>query len=394
MEKTSAISLSVSILNADTTQDLECLRADGTRMIHWIGRTRFDPVQNHRSFFYTASGFSVRFRGTRLHALFRSQTLEPPDNQARIIVFIDRDGNPLEGSTHVLSRSPMTLDIATNLALGNHEVTILKRSEALEGDLHLVSLETDGFFLPARGDKPFKIQYVGDSTMTGFGNLAHSIEEPKTAANSQGLLDLAYLSAYAHDAEYSLIASSGWGVSRGWNIPDGSIDRIQCMPNAYEYWAIDGTNRIRLDWGKWDLTQFSPDVIVLSLGTNDFNAPGYDAMEEAEKARLRDAFVGDYLAFLSRLNQWHPGVPVILCYGIMADAWRIGESERRVAEIARSAMGMRVMTLEVPAGGTEFPFGSSYHPTVGTHVRAAQRLTQAIAQLSGHEPLRPIPDSF
>ena len=383
-----------SVLNADNTIDLQKDPQNDVLMIHWIGRTRFDSPSRHRSLFYTASGFSVRFRGTWLRAVFASQTLEPAANQARLVVFLDGDRNPITGTTHVLSHSPMDLWLAENLSSDIHEVTVLKRSEALEGDVHLVSLTTDGAFLPAPSEKPFKIQYLGDSTMAGFGNLAGSVEEPKTAANSHGLLDLAYLSAYAHDAEYSIIASSGWGVSRGWNTPEGTIDRIQCLPNAFEHVAIDGTNRIRLDWGKWDLTRFSPDVIVLTLGTNDFNAPGYDAMAEPEKARLRDTFIADYLSFLGRLNGWYPGIPVILCFGIMADAWRIGDSERRVVEIARATLGMRIHALEVPPGGTEFPFGSSYHPTVGTHVRAAELLTRAITELTGHEPLRPMIDRW
>lgn len=379
----------IPALNASLLEDLETGKNDGIRRIRWLGRTRFDPETGVRSLFYTASGFEVSFFGTEVRGTVLAPGLSDPLRGPRLNVFLDGEENPLLSRLLVLQERESALVFVGGLPEGTHSLRVLKRSEALEGDVGILSLTTDGYFLPAPGPKPFRIQYVGDSTLTGFGNLSASVEEPKDAANSDGLLDLAYLSAYAHDADFSLVCSSGWGVSRGWNTPEGIRDVRNSIPAAYEFVAIDGSNTIRRDWGKWDFRNFVPDIVVIALGTNDFNAPGYDRMTSEDQEKLRETFVSDYLAFLDRLNRWHPGVPVLLVYGIMADSWRIGSSEREVVARAGVLHPGSVFGLEVVAGGTNHPFGSSYHPRIETHIEAAEALAREIHRITGHPVLRP-----
>ncbi|MDP3130266.1 MAG: hypothetical protein Q8N15_02905, partial [Bacillota bacterium] len=237
--------------------------------------------------------------------------------------------------------------------------------------------------------KDLNILFIGDSSMTGYGNLATSVSTAKTTSNSDGLLDFAYLSAYIHDAAYAIVASSGWGVSRGWNtVPTGAIDEVENMANAFDYLAIDGTNKVRTDWGRYDTTDFVPDVIVITLGTNDFNAPAYDTMNETDKTTLRARFVADYVAFLLHLNNVYPDVPMIVAYGIMADTWRMGASQLAVITQANETLDGLVHGLQMVAGGTTHPFGSDYHPQAATHIEAADQLADLIATLTGHARVR------
>lgn len=360
----------------------------GVRRIRWLGRTRFDPETGVRSVFYTASGFEVRFSGSSVDAVLLAPHLSDPDRGPRLALFLDGEEDPRKAGLLVLREKRSRQVLASGLPEGIHTLRVLKRSEALEGDLGVLSLATDGTFLPAPEAKSFRIQYIGDSTLAGFGNLSSSVEEPKTPANSDGLWDLAYLSAYAHGADFSLVCSSGWGISRGWNTPGGSRDPLNSIPAAYECVAIDGSNAIRRDWGLWDFSLFRPDLLVITLGTNDFNAPGYDQMAPAAQKELRESFVADYLAFLKRLDALHPGVPVLLVYGIMADAWRIGEAEREVVAKASASLPGRYAGLEVVAAGTTHPFGSSYHPQAETHMEAAAAVSREITRLTGHPILR------
>lgn len=378
----------ISELNASLLFRMES-DPSGIRRIRWLGRTRFDPETGVRSVFYTASGFEVRFSGTFLEGLFLAPQLSDPERGPRLAVFLDGEEDPRKADLLVLRESRSRQILVSGLPGGIHTVRVLKRSEALEGDLGIVSLSTDGTFLPAPEGNPFRIQYVGDSTLAGFGNFSASVDEPKTPANSDGLWDLAYLSAYAHGADFSVVCSSGWGISRGWNTPGGARDPMNSIPAAYECVAIDGSNTIRRDWGPWDFSLFRPDLLVIALGTNDFNAPGYDQMAPAGKKDLRDSFVSDYLTFLKRLSVLHPGVPVLLVWGIMADAWRIGEAEREVLAQASVSLPGRYAGLEVVAAGTTHPFGSSYHPQAETHVEAAAALSAEIARFTGHPILRP-----
>ncbi|MFA5007556.1 MAG: SGNH/GDSL hydrolase family protein [Candidatus Izemoplasmatales bacterium] len=370
----------ISLLSEDAMNDF--------RYITWIGRTRYDDLSKTHAMFYTASGFEVGFYGTGVTAVFTAQNTDILSKRPHLVIFVDGEENPYAGSVVRLSSATQTVTLVSGLTEGYHTVKVLKRSEALEGDIALKSISTDGRFASPDETKDFKILYIGDSSMTGYGNLATSVGTAKTTSNSDGLLDFAYLSAYIHDAAFSIVASSGWGVSRGWNTPGGAIDEVENMANAFDYLAIDGTNKVRTDWGRYDTTDFVPDVVVITLGTNDFNAPYYDTMTDADKTALRDRFVADYVAFLVHLNDVYPNVPIIVGYGIMADSWRIGASCRAVVAQANAVLGGRVHELEMVAAGTSYPFGSDYHPQAGTHIAAADQLANLIETVTGHERVR------
>ena len=377
--------ITIDLFDPDTTNLLEAEDMNDYRYVKWLGRTRYDEGSDCRYLYYTASGFEVGFYGTELTAVLKATNYDNIYKRPFIVILIDGEENPLAGRAVSLKAAETTLALVTGLDEGYHTVKVLKRSEALESDVALKSLSTDGRFSAPDETKALKIQFIGDSSLTGYGNLATSVTTTKSTTNSDGLLDFAYLTSYMLDAEFSIVASSGWGISRGWNTPGGAIDEIENIPNAFDYVAIDGTNHVRTDWGKWDQSDFDPDVIVITLGTNDFNAPAYDNMNETDKAALRERFVADYVAFLVRLNNLFPGVPIIVAYGIMADAWRIGSSELAAVAQANAAIGeTAVYALEMPAGGTLGQvFGSDYHPSAGTHVLAANALTNLIVALTG-----------
>ena len=376
------------LVDPDATNLLEEDAMNDFRYVQWIGRTRYNEVEQVRTMFYTASGFEVGFYGTSLTAVFKAYNTAVAAKRPYIVVLIDGEENPLAGRHIQLTTAQPTITLATGLAEGYHTVKVLKRSEALEGDIALKSLSTDGRFTAPDENQDFKILFIGDSSMTGYGNLATSVTTPKTTSNSDGLLDFAYLSAYIHDAAYSIVASSGWGVSRGWNTPGGAIDEVENMVNAFDYLAIDGTNKVRTDWGRYDTTDFVPNVIVITLGTNDFNAPGYDTMNETDKTALRARFVADYVAFLLHLNNVYPDVHIIVAYGIMADTWRMGASQLAVIAQANETLGGLVHGLQMVAGGTTHPFGSDYHPQAATHIEAADQLADLIETITGHQRVR------
>ena len=378
----------VVLVDPDAPALLEEEAMNDLRYVSWIGRTRYDDLDKTHYMYYTASGFEVGFYGTELTAVFTAQNVADLAKRPYLVILVDGEENPYVGRHVQISAATQTVTLVHGLPEGYHTVKVLKRSEALDGDLGLRSLATDGRFAAPDERKDLRILYVGDSSMTGYGNLASSPGTGKTTSNSDGLLDFAYLSAYIHDAAFTIVASSGWGVSRGWNTPGGAIDEIENMPSAFDHFAIDGTNKVRTDWGQYDTSTFVPDVVVITLGTNDFNAPGYDSMSEADQAALRERFVADYVAFLVHLDEVYPNVPIIVGYGIMADADRIGDSCTAVIAQANALLGDRVHGLLMPAAGTSHPFGSDYHPQAATHIEAADALADLIATVTGHARVR------
>jgi hypothetical protein len=124
------------------------------------------------------------------------------------------------------------------------------------------------------------------------------------------------------------------------------------------------------------------------MGTNDFNAPNYDAMTTVQKQALVDTFVQAYVAFILNLRNHHPNAVIIVGYGLMGDSSKLGApSQRIVNECLESISGVHLFQMEA-AGTNGQPFGSGYHPNVGTHVRVAQALTNFIIGLTGYEQVR------
>jgi lysophospholipase L1-like esterase len=378
------------IKDPSQTNRLEGASLNDYQFIRWLGRTWYDDVNERRYFFYTASGFEIAFYGTELSVTFYATNDIIPYKRAYLSVLVDGDENPLNASTVVLDQATKTVKVVEGLTEGYHTVKVLKRSEAQDSDTAVYAIETDGHIAAAPQAKPIKIQVLAASSSTGYGNLATGVNDPRTSANSHGLLGFAYLAAYMLDADINIVASSGWGVTRGWNT-GGQISTTQTLVNAYDYVGINASNTIYANAGRWDHTDYIPDVIILNMGTNDFNAPTnptYDAMTLAQKQALIDAFVDAYVTFILNLRNHHPNAVIIVGYGLMGDSAKLAApSQAIVAECLETIDNVYYFQMEA-AGTNGQPFGSGYHPNVGTHVRVAQALTDYIIELTGYEQVR------
>lgn len=358
------------------------------QFIRWIGRTYYNPLESAKYFFFTASGLEVGFYGTELKVSFKATNYNVTGKQAYLVALIDGEEDPTKGTTIVLNQASAEYTIVTGLEEGFHTVKILKRSEASDSNTAVTQIKTDGHFTNASLPKPFSVQFIAASSSTGYGNLGN-LSVPKSTDNSHGLLAFAYLTTYLLDAEISIFSASGWGVSRGYNT-GGAISATQNIPAAYEYYAINGSNSVYTEPGLWNDSDFEPDVIVVNLGTNDFNASNYNGMTAENKKIMSDKFVADYTAFLQVLNNTHPNAKIIVAYGLMGEALTVGPFTITAIENANTLIGeTKVYPFIMEAAGTSpNPFGSNYHPNVGTSKNVAEDLAAFIHELTGREIVR------
>ncbi len=356
--------------------------------IRWMGRTYYNPADRTRYFYFTASGFEVTFYGTELKAFLKASNSSILGKQAYIVVLVDGEEDPTKGTTFVLTQSLEEYTLVSGLEEGFHTVKVLKRSEAIDSNTSLYQISTDGYFGNPPLAKNFRIQYIAASSSTGYGNLG-SNSENKSTANSHGLLGFAYLTSYLLDAETSIFSASGWGVSRGWNT-GGQISETQNIPAAYQYYAITDANSVFTTPGLWNHTEYIPDVIVVNLGTNDFNASNYNSMSAIQKQALVDRFILDYTNFLVLLNNQYPNAKIIVAYGLMGEQNTLGSFTLQIIQQANTIIGSSVCTpfLMEAAGTAPNPFGSNYHPNVGTSMNVANALANYIQSLTGREIVR------
>jgi hypothetical protein len=380
--------ITATIVDPNYISHLEGETLNDSAHIRWLGRTWFDSSTQTRKFFYTASGFEVAFQGTELRATLTASHYSDSGKQPYLIILVEGEEDPTKGTTLILNQSSAEYLLVSGLPAGNHTVKVLKRSEAIDSNTALLDLSTDGTFLSAPGPKEFRVQFIAASSSTGYGNLG-TLATPKTTANSNGMLGFAYLTTYLLDADIEIVSASGWGVTRGWNT-GGAISLTQTMPGAYDYFGIDASNQVLTAPGMWDHSDFPPNVIVVNLGTNDFNSSGYASMTPENKAALANSYRDGYTAFLVKLHNIHPQAQIIVAYGLMGDALTVGPSTLEAVANAESQIGTGIISVFVmeAAGTLGNPYGANYHPNVRTSMNNAIQLAQLIHELTGRQVVR------
>ncbi len=387
-EKT--IKTNFEIIGLNQVKVIEGSEMNNLEYIRWFGRNYFDQIENAKYFYFTASGFEIAFYGTELKATFLADNYEDLDKQAYLVVLLDNEADPTKGTTLVLDQAEAEYVLVEGLDYGYHTVKLLKRSEASDSNTALKQILTDGYFTNPPESKDFNIQFIAASSSTGYGNLGN-LSDNKTTANSDGLRAFAYLTTYLLDAEISIFAASGWGVSRGYNTL-GNISEIENIPKAFEYIAIDSSNTVFQAAGKWNQEDFIPDVIVVNLGTNDFNSSNYYAMGTLDKIDIEHRFWIDYTNFLVLLHQMYPNAYIIVAYGLMNESALLKDITLEIINEANLLIGeTKVFSFEMEGAGTlDNPYGSNYHPNVKTSKNVANSLAEFISDLTGREIVREI----
>ncbi|MBP5404863.1 MAG: hypothetical protein J6Y74_02835 [Clostridia bacterium] len=305
--------------------------------------------------FLNASGASLfgRFRGRKLSFLLWSDYAEKGRNA---YVRLTVDGKT---KRYRLPRGEKTLVVS--LSQGTHAFEIVKLTESTNNAFALASVETDGVFLPKEEKAGLKLEFIGDSVTTGFGVLAKETYGEYKTKEQDFTKAFPYLTAKALGAAYCVTAAGGWPIYKSKYAP-------YAIPDFYE-----NVDLLRNET-KWDFSSYTPDIVVVTLGTNDFSylADLSAEKEKEERAEVRKHF----LAFIKRLLALYPEAKIVLFYGFFEYAG-LGElTKAAVRELASP----RVTCLETPSAASQDDVRAG-HPGKKTHSLAAKRLLEHIKNL-------------
>jgi lysophospholipase L1-like esterase len=256
--------------------------------------------------------------------------------------------------------------VAEGLSPGPHTLVVTRETEGQMGTTILGAVEVVGGTLLAPGEQPRPlIELVGDSISAGFGDLGADQScgysyDTQSFAQTYGAL-----AARTLGGEAVGIAMSSHGLYR--NL-DGSTDML--LPAIYER-AV--TNDGAAQW----TAPLHPDVIVVNLGTNDFNAAADDPSQPFQEA---------YLAFVRTLRTLHPDALIVAAFGGMLgddgppSLSRLRDSIRAVLAARMLAGDARLAALEFPRNGPA-DLGCAWHPDAHKHAVMADQL---VALLRDH----------
>jgi len=260
--------------------------------------------------------------------------------------------------------------VAQGPSSGVHNLVLRKRTEPEVGTIVFHGFElSPGAKLLASGPAPRRrIEVVGDSISAGYGNEGKNAECHWSAATEDATRSYAAVAARELEAELTLAAWSGKGVTRNYDARD-TVSLIDVFDRAV---PTDTQSA---------LLPKAPvaDVLVLNIGTNDFLAG---------KPEQR-VFVPALRHWVEKMRERAPTAPLFLVLGPMvADDYPHPGSrselrrffEALIAE--RAKQGDRVMLVEQYTDPSE-GLGCDSHPSVATHARLGRELSQAIKQRMG-----------
>lgn len=330
--------------------------------VNWLGRNAYQTATEANYFYFTASGFEVKFFGTELSAELVTG-VNAVSKQPHLVVLIDGETNPENGTLIVMDQVKKTYALASGLDEGVHTIRVLKRSESIDSLTGLSKVSTDGYFMDVDPLKERKIEVIAASSSAGFGNLASSSSDPKTTQNSDGLRAYAYLAARMLDAEINIFSASGWPLVKGPWTGNNNI------PQAYEFVNVYSS----VDWNH---SNYEPDVVLINLGTNDWSY--ITTLQTAERAQAIITFEDAYVDFIGRIHELHPQAIIVIVYGLMNETNIYTPTQNAVSKAQTAYPNLNLFSIQLPSVNAQEGIGSSNHPGLLTHIRAGGVLAESL----------------
>ena len=327
--------------------------------IEYTGRT----VVNGNDVSYDWSGvyFRVKFNGPYL-AMKCSDTKNCWFN-----LWIDKEMTPQADRKFMVGEAKDTVIVlAEGLGKGEHEVILQKRTEGEQGLFTVHSFISEGEILKAKGRKERHIEFIGDSYTCGYGTESPDKDDPFLAETENCNLTYAAIAARYFNADFNLVSHSGQGIVRNYD----NYGPGYHMPDRYLQ-SFDTDKGIAWNAKK---APYTPDVVVIYLGTNDFST-GQQPHEEA--------FRGNYLRLLNSIKaNYGENIP-ILCMASPANSYLYDYLRSIVNICGLKNVAYMAASNHVYNHGDEL--GASHHPNYKGHIKVASCMIPYVSTLTGWE---------
>ncbi len=294
---------------------------------------------------HVCTGLDIAINGTYLNASIVSTS------EQYICIFVD--GKP-ESIRMQVSPMETNYELVSGLERGYHTVKIAKSSESGDGQIRIGSFESEGF-AKIPDNTGLKIEFIGDSITSGYGALG--IGGARTVANSDACSSYAYYAASALNANYSMIALQGICVKALYYRQENMID-------LYKIISSQNSNEYAFGW--------NPDVVVVSLGTND---SGYIRSKNSEYAAQ---FSDDYLELLQYVREKNPNAYILCIYSIMGKTFEVDDG---ISTAIQAMKDDKIIRVDDYVKFTVNGSGANGHPSYTAQKENGQKLAEYIKTL-------------
>lgn len=317
------------------------------RQIRTIGRFVAEPDGTGLRFAWSGSAVAIRFEGKKLSVRLRDDGKHTM-NSMQVVV----DGEPKQ--VLQMQKDRDAYDVVTDLPQGIHEVLLEKRTEAQVGEMVLLGITTDGKLLAPSPAPERRIEIIGDSISTGYGNEGPGPRCGFNAKQENEYQTYGAITARNLNADHVIVAWAGKTIS--------------------EMRELFGRALPSRDDSTWDTARYRPQVVVTNLGTNDLAN-----VDPGEKA-----FVDRHAALVARLRAAYPDALIVITLGpMLTDNYPPGAHRRSHAlKYAKAAVAKlkasgdaNVEFLELPEMVHADGLGCGFHPGPKSHKIMSEKLT-------------------
>lgn len=307
---------------------------------------RFDrSLKNKAQFTWPGSAIEFNFEGAQAAINISSQ------NQVRFTVSVD-GGTP---QNLWIESGARRYSLVSNLTFGKHSLRLTRVSESTAGVTAFIGdPEVDGALALAPSAPTKRLLVVGDSITAGYGIEGAVATCGYALSTSNQQLAYAAVAAKALGADLHAIAWSGIGAWRSYG------EKIPSNPTIlarYTRTLADDSSLV------WDVTQYTPDAILINIGTNDY-------WEGSATDDYRLAMVN----LLAKVQSDYPAKPVYLIVSPMLG----GATRTAQKDVLLSLIKDKVQVLDLGVSGGSEGYGCDYHPNAVSQARLGKALEQKL----------------
>jgi hypothetical protein len=335
-----------------------------TRLV-WQGRTWEDKT-GYTYLIGSASSLTFSFTGDRCKIWI--QNAAPEGEYNYISMVIDGEKQPRMAIRYD-SLSPV--DIIPLHQSPSHIVEIYKETEAANGAVVISAIEADSL-LKMPVSKKKRIEFIGNSITVGMSSDASAIAcEVGTWFDQHNAYDaFGPRVARALDMDYMLTGFSGIGMYRNTRSDSPVIRDI--YPSAF---LSPNPNSPR-----WDFARFTPDIVSICLGTNDFSEGDGSTPRSPFDPAL---FIQSYVDFIKTIHTYYPQTQIIITNTPMLD----GEKNKILMDCLHQIKAQAEVTIPGLKPMSVFSFSRVYqsgcqgHPSVEEHALMAEEMITFLKEI-------------
>ena len=214
--------------------------------------------------------------------------------------------------------------------------------------------------------KDFNILVIGDSISAAYG--VDGIPPCSFSTDSEDVMEsYAEILANRYNSEIQVIAWSGKGVVRNY----GDIHRQSDYPMPFYYNKTLATTAINDKNDYWQPYRFIPDVVMISLGTNDFSTTPHP---------IDEVFISGYTSLINQIFHDYPKTKVLaICEPIFQGNQCIDIEKASLQSNKSNNVFYIPISDSVFSGG----YGCDGHPSKQTQINIADALDSTLGKLLG-----------